>query len=397
MPIRLGGGTEQPGGPRPFSSDWLSEPAAGDQPFAYVPRRLSPRLPSWVPTERRLATIFVVLLTLVVAFGSATPSENGPRFTATDDAALALTTDMTATMAVPTATDTPIVRPTAPPTEPAPTEVADVDIAPPTRVLSTTTDPRAVLPNARIISYYGHPADANMGIVGEMSKEDLLKALNEQIDAYKAADPSVPVIGAIELISSVAQDWPADNDTYLLHTDAATIQEYLDFCIANDLLLILDIQIGHSNLKDEMDKIEPWFKYPNVHVAIDPEFSMEEGVIPGDAIGGVDAAEITYAQNRLADYSKANNIGPKILIVHQFYEGMIRNDSELAPVDGVQLLIEFDGFGEPANKIAGYTQFIADRPIEYGGIKLFYGQDSPVLTPAEVIALEPSPHLVIYQ
>jgi hypothetical protein len=298
----------------------------------------------------------------------------------------------------PTPTEEPTPRPTAPPEGPTPTQLAGIAVTPVvTQPAAAATDPDAILPRYRILSYYGHPFNENMGILGEHSKEELLRLLQEEQAAYEAADPSRPVMPAFELIASVAQNWPADDDTYLLHTDVETIQEYVDFTAENGILLILDIQIGHSTVRAEIDKIEQWLLYPHVQLAIDPEFAMDEGVVPGTSIGGIDAADITYAQERLAKLALDNDLPPKVLIVHQFYEGMIRNSETLAPIEGVQLLIEFDGFGDPANKTVGYNMFIRDRPIEFGGIKLFYRQDDPLMTPADVVALTPSPDLIIYQ
>jgi hypothetical protein len=317
----------------------------------------------------------------------------------TREAAFALTpSPTTVVQIVPEESPSPTPWPMPPAGEPSPTQMAGLSITPAvTAPPPTATDPRAILPRYRIVSYYGHPHSENMGIVGEMSKEELLARLLEVAASFEAADPSRPVMPAFEVISSVAQNWPAEDNTYLLHTDDATMQEYVDFTAENGILLILDLQIGHSTVRAEIDRIEKWLLYPHVHLAIDPEFAMPEGAIPGSTIGGVDASDITYAQERLAKLALDNDLPPKVLIVHQFYEGMIRNSETLAPVEGVQLVIEFDGFGAPANKIVGYLQFIHDRPIEFGGIKLFYKQDDPVMTPAELLDLTPPPDLIIIQ
>ena len=336
---------------------------------------------------------------LLVAVSGWPAAPNMVRVDATREAAQALTpAPTTAVQIVPDATATETPWPTSPSGQPTPTQMAGLAITPVVTAPQTaTSDPRAILPKYRILSYYGHPHSENMGIVGEMPAEELLVELRELQAAYEAADPSRPVMPAIEIIASVAQNWPADDDTYLMHTDAETIQAYVDFTAENGILLILDLQIGRSTVRDEIDRIEQWLLYPNVHLALDPEFAMEEGVVPGSTIGGIDASEITYAQERLAKLALDNDLPPKVLIVHQFYEEMIQNAETLQPIAGVQLVIEFDGFGDPANKIAGYNQFIRDRPIEFGGIKLFYQQDEPLLTPAEVLALIPSPDLIIYQ
>jgi hypothetical protein len=357
-------------------------------------------LPGWIPSASILITLLILVVSLGVAVtgGPSSPGVNNDL--AAPDVAGALQTPTAAPVQPsPTPTEEPTARPTAPPEGPTPTQLPGIAVTPMVTqaAAATTSDPDALLPHYRLLSFYGHPYNESMGILGEHSKEDLLQLLLEEKAAYEAADPSRPVMPAFELIASVAQNWPADDDTYLLHTDAETIEEYVDFTAENGIVLILDIQIGHSTVRAEIDKIEQWLLYPHVQLAIDPEFAMDEGEIPGTSIGGVDASEITYAQERLAKLALDNDLPPKVLIVHQFYEGMIRNSETLAPVDGVQLVIEFDGFGDPANKTAGYTQFIHDRPIEFGGIKLFYQQDDPLMPPGDIVALDPPPDLVIFQ
>ena len=76
---------------------------------------------------------------------------------------------------------------------------------------------------------------------------------------------------------------------------------------------------------------------------------------------------------------------------------MITEKDTLAPVPGVQLVVEFDGWGTPDLKRSGYAVTIANMPIEYNGIKLFYKQDQPLMTPQDVLDLSPVPDLIIYQ
>ncbi|MGH2531304.1 MAG: hypothetical protein ACRDJW_03255 [Thermomicrobiales bacterium] len=370
-------------GPAPFSTEWILSPPEPE------PHRRLPVLPSWFPSDSGFACVLVVLLTLAVAVG-------GGGF------GLAAGGDEPSVPEV-ALEETALAAPTTPPTaeslvaaEPTTTFTAALNLEPSTRGPVGGVD-GAILPHYRILSFYGHPNDPNMGIVGEYGKEELLRLLREEQAAYEAAESSRPVMPAIEVIATVAQNWPTDEGQYLLTTGAHIIDDYARFCEENGLILILDVQIAHSNVEEEIERVRPWLELPFVHLAIDPEFAMAEGEIPGQAIGGMDAADITYAQEELAEIAAEHGLPPKVLIVHQFEEGMIRNAEQLAPVPGVQLVIEFDGYGEPANKIAGYNLFISDRPIEFGGIKLFYRQDAPLLMPPEIVALRPSPDLVIYQ
>ena len=190
---------------------------------------------------------------------------------------------------------------------------------------------------------------------------------------------------------------PAATAPTILDTDLKTLTAYADYAAANNLLLFLDLQIGRGTVVDEIEKVRPLLLLPHVHLALDPEFAVDEGETPGDYIGSLTAESITYAQRTLADISAANGLPPKILIVHQFREDMIGNKEQLAPVPGVQLVIDADGFGAPALKTDVYNILVRDEPVEFAGVKLFYKQDKPLMTPAEILALNPSPDLIIYQ
>ena len=381
-------------GPSPFSRDYV-------EPAPALPSR--PILPSWIPSGNVLVVLLLVFVSLITAVAGGGALSPGLSSGETDPSVAAITDTTIASSPTPeptlTPTEEPTPRPTAAPAGPTPTPMPGIAV---TSVAtqpaqSADADPRALLPKYRILSYYGHPNSDTMGILGEYSKEDLLSKLQEEQAAYEAADPSRPVMLAFELIATVAQPYPAEDDTYLTTTGDDLIQEYLDFATENNMILILDVQIGLSTVKAEIDKVEKWLLYPNVHLALDPEFAMAEGEIPGTTIGGIDASDVTYAQERLAQLAADNDLPPKMLIVHQFHEEMIRNSESLAPVDGVQLVIDFDGFGDPSNKVAGYNLFLQDRPIQFAGIKLFYKQDDPLMSPQDVVALSPPPDFVVYQ
>jgi hypothetical protein len=263
---------------------------------------------------------------------------------------------------------------------------------------AVSVEPGALLPKYRIVAYYGHPNSTQMGILGEYDKDELLSQLMDEVAAYEAADPSRPVMPAFELIASVAQNWPATDNLYLSYTDDATIQEYVDFTKAHGILLILDVQIGHSTIAAEVERLKKWLVEPNVHLGIDPEFAVGPDQVPNEVIGGVDASKIAGAQEMLAEIVKDHDLPPKVLIVHRFTEDMIMNADQLGTVDGVQTVIDFDGFGDPANKLQGYDLFLVDQAYaQYAGIKLFYNSDSPLMSPKEVVALDRPPDLVIYQ
>jgi hypothetical protein len=256
--------------------------------------------------------------------------------------------------------------------------------------------PNVILPHARLLSYYGFPNVPQMGILGEYSPEELYPILLDQTLAYEEVSET-PVLMAYEVIASVAQREPQEDGSYLARIPDDVVQEYVDFCEKRKLHLLLDMQYGRLTTEDELNAIAHWLEYPFVHPALDPEFSVEEGEVPGEVLGAIDASDVTFAQEWLADFTATRGLPPKILIVHQFNWYSISNKENVAPVDGVQFCLEIDGFGSPPMKLETYS-VLTENPIEYHGFKLWYsGEDDPLMTPQEVIDLDPSPDVIIYQ
>jgi hypothetical protein len=306
-------------------------------------------------------------------------------------------------------TEAPVATSTAVATEPvqqtvateAPTETAALPTE--TAIASPTTQPGLavtgdeMLPEYRILSFYGFPGEANMGVLGEYDMQTLLEKLQAQAAEYEAVDDR-PYKLAFEVIASVAQQHPGEDGDYLAYISEEMLQEYIDFTAANDLLLILDVQFGRRTVQQEVAAMEPYLKYPHVQLALDPEFAVGEGQAPGEVIGSIDASDIAYAQNELARISAENGIPPKLLIVHQFTESSITNREQIQQIPGVQFVLEVDGFGTPEEKQATYALLTGGDLFDFHGFKLWYNQqDDPIMSPEDVLALDPQPDLIIYQ
>lgn len=254
-----------------------------------------------------------------------------------------------------------------------------------------------LLPNYRILSYYGFPGNELMGILGEHERETLLAILQDQLVEYEAADSSRPWKLAFEVIASVAQAGPGEDGLYIAYTSNEVIQDYVDFTAANDLLLILDVQFGRKTISEEIEAVREWLSYPHVHLAIDPEFSVREGEVPGTDLGQIDAADVRVAQDTLAEISRSEDIPSKLLVVHQFNLYSITNRGQIEQIPDVQYVLEIDGWGPPEDKRATYEVVGGDVPHEFYGFKLWYRQDEPLMSAVEVMSLAPSPDIVIYQ
>jgi len=272
----------------------------------------------------------------------------------------------------------------------------DVESTPSPAVEPSLTG-ETILPKYRILSYYGFPGNEFMGILGKYSKSDLRQKLVQQAKAYEAADPDRPVKLAFEIMASVAQRDPQDDGTYLTYTDPSLIKEYADYTAAHDMLLILDVQFGRTTVQQEIAKVRDWLKLPHVVLALDAEFAVKEGEVPGVDLGSLDAKDVRYAQRQMVEISQKAGIPPKILILHQFNIYSVTNKEKIKPMAGVLFVLEVDGFGTPDDKRLTYSVMTKD-PIQYYGFKLWYsGEDDPLMSPDDVLALNPIPDIVIYQ
>jgi hypothetical protein len=250
----------------------------------------------------------------------------------------------------------------------------------------------------RLVSYYGHPLSGAMGVLGQLEPEAMVERLKEQAEAYTRIDPERPAIPTIELIASVAQPTPGPDALYLNRTPPAIIERYAGLAEENGFLLLLDVQIGYSTIADEIEVLMPFLERDYVHLAIDPEYDMAPGEIPGQQFGSSSGEELMGAARTLSDLVEREDLPPKVLVIHQFRYDMITNKRVIEPVPNVETVIHADGFGTPRQKIKKYNLLVRDQPVQYGGFKLFYYQDTNLLSPEEVLdALEPNPAVVSYQ
>jgi len=148
--------------------------------------------------------------------------------------------------------------------------------------------------------------------------------------------------------------------------------------------------------------LEKYIEMPQVHIGIDPEFSMKDGTLPGRKIGTFDAADINYVSDYLANVVRKYNLPPKIFIVHRFTRKMVTNYKNIKLHKEVQFVMNMDGWGEPDLKTGTYRNFIYPEPVQFTGFKLFYKNDikkAPhhMLTPQEVLKYKPYPIYIQYQ
>jgi len=287
--------------------------------------------------------------------------------------------------------------PAAPPTE------TDPDATPPLWPTDAVyPNVGAILPFNRIVAYYGNFYSTGMGILGQYQPEEVVRRLQETVKSWEEADPNTPVIPGIDYIAVTAQYGPGEDGMYRARMPFSQIDKAVDMAKEVDGIVILEVQAGLSDVLTEVKQLEPYLVLPQVNLAIDPEFAMNGRGLPGRVVGTVDAEQINDVAEYLAELVRDHDLSPKILIVHRYTQAMVTNADKIEPLPEVQIVMDMDGWGPPAQKFDTYNAYIYPEPVQFTGFKLFYKNDvlrpgSWLLTPAEVLELVPQPIFIQYQ
>jgi hypothetical protein len=269
-------------------------------------------------------------------------------------------------------------------------------------VRSAYPESGAILPFKRIVAYYGNLYSKRMGVLGEYPEKEMLGKLTEEVKKWQAADTTMEVQPALHYIAVTAQGYPGKDNKYRLRMPFKQIDSVLKMAAKINAIVFLDVQVALSNVQTEIPLLEPYLKMPNVHLGIDPEFSMKTGKKPGTVIGTMDASDVNFVSEYLAKLVKTNDLPPKILVVHRFTQAMLTNYKNIKLRPEVQMVMDMDGWGAQSRKYTTYREFISKQPVEFTGFKLFYKNDfrekgSRILTPQEVLKLKPQPVYIQYQ
>jgi hypothetical protein len=274
---------------------------------------------------------------------------------------------------------------------PKPTEIADG--------LGTT-----ILPTYRVVAAFGAPnGGPRLGILGVGTPTEAADHLMDEIvPSYTGGKPVLP---ALELIATIAHRTPQESGTYSTRYSAEQIEGYLTAARANKGILVLDIQPGSSPWMDEVRAFSGWLKNPDVSLALDPEWSMKPGQIPGTVIGEITASEINEVSAYLQRIVKQEKLPQKLLIVHQFKDYQLIDQSQIVDREGVKVVLNVDGFGTIEQKQAAYAALTRpSRGKQFPmGFKLFYEEDNDpklgarIMSPYDVMALNPQPDIIVYE
>ena len=253
---------------------------------------------------------------------------------------------------------------------------------------------REIFPRYRVVGFYGAPQAEELGVLGIGTPTRAARRLREQAAAYRRGGR--PVMPALELISTIVNSTPGADGKYRTRQERRMIRRYLEAARRARALLVLDIQPGRADFMDEVRALRPYLEQPDVGIALDPEWSMRPGQVPGQTIGSTSADKVNEVSAYMARIVKRRNLPQKLLLVHQFTDDMISDKQRLRRRPGIALTLNVDGFGDRANKISKYRGFTDSRRFHYG-FKLFYKEDTNLMRPRDVLRLRPKPDLVMYE
>lgn len=256
--------------------------------------------------------------------------------------------------------------------------------------------PTPYLSQYRLVTYYGSPLGPELGILGSLPRHVLAERLRATAAQYQALSPHRRALPAFHIITTVADAIPGNSGRYSHQLSLEIIADWVAAARGADMAVILDIQPGYASIEEEFRRIQYFLYSPHVHLALDSEFTMEGGQIPGRTVGQIYAGEINRIQAHLNEMAREMGTN-KVLVVHQFEGHMVPDKAAIEEYPYVELVFDADGFGPPEAKKRDYAQYASEPAFEYGGFKLFLEWDYPLMSPSQVMALDPPPMVIVYQ
>ncbi|WP_245805166.1 hypothetical protein [Amycolatopsis australiensis] len=249
-----------------------------------------------------------------------------------------------------------------------------------------------------LVGFCGAPGSKALGrMTGDLAAAS--RELRQQIRSFPAGRPITPVV---ELIATTVHRSPGEDGMYRSRCGEETVRDYLDAARALNGLLLLNIQPGRADFLPEVQAYERWLTEPDVGVALDPEWAVEPGVIPGRKFGRTTGDELDGVARYLGGLAEAHRLPAKVMVYHQVASSVVRDEQLLHAHPGVSPVKVVDGIGSATAKKATWKTLMTTKPAHVrAGFKLFFDEDTrrdaALMTPAEVMALSPVPAYVVYE
>ncbi len=258
----------------------------------------------------------------------------------------------------------------------------------------------APFPAHCMVALYGHPEGPALGMLGEQSPAKSVERVKKLVAEYQALLPDEHVMGAFEIIATVASASAGDDGDYSRETPIDALLPLIDAAEENDIYVVLDLQPGRTDFLTQAKLYEELLKRPHVGLALDPEWRLKPNQRHLRQIGQVGVDEVNEVGTWLADLVAAHDLPPKVLTLHQFQTRMIVDRQRLdVSRPEIQYLVHVDGQGAQGAKQGTWSVIKKDLPERvWVGWKNFEDEDIPMLTVAQTVAqVHPTPRFISYQ
>ena len=260
------------------------------------------------------------------------------------------------------------------------------------------TGDEKVLDGRRMVALYGAPGTPSLGALGEQPPGKAVKRVKRLASKYADLTKD-DVVPAFELIATVASTSAGHDRDFSSELPLSTLRPWVERAAKEGVYVVLDLQPGRSDFVSQAKKYAPLLKYPNVGLALDPEWRLGPKQKHLEQIGSVHGSEVNDTIDWLADLTRRNDLPQKLLVLHQFRTSMIANRKVVqTDRDEVSVLIHADGQGtQPAKRGTWKTLHKgAPKGVRWGW-KNFIDEDHPTLTPKQTYQVTPRPDFVSYQ
>ncbi|WP_040160715.1 hypothetical protein [Nigerium massiliense] len=258
---------------------------------------------------------------------------------------------------------------------------------------------REVFPRYRLFGYSGYPGAKALGRLGIGDINERMVEMEERGQAYRKGRELLPTM---ELIATIVHGKPGADGMYRTRVDDQVIQSWLDTARQHKAILLLNIQPGRANFIDELKYFEKWLKEPDVGVALDPEWAVDANQKPGAVFGNTTGQELNECAEYVSKIVTDNDLPQKVFLYHQLHVGIVRSETDLKEHPGIALVKSIDGIGSYKMKKETYDVIVKRTPeYVHKGFKLFYEEDTrgswKLMTPDEVMGLQPEPEYVLFE
>lgn len=257
---------------------------------------------------------------------------------------------------------------------------------------------QTLFPGRRLVALYGTPTFPVLGVLGEQDLPASVERVRGMAAAYQALTTDT-VVPAFEIIVTIASAGAGDDGNYSNELPVETFVPWVEAARDAGVYVVLDLQPGRTDFVTQARRYEPLLLYPNVGLALDPEWRLAPDQVHLRQIGSVHASEVNAVSAYLADLTRAHALPQKLFVLHQFSHRMIA-DRHLVDTSRPELatMIHVDGQGSQGAKAGTWASLQQGAPPGIAwGWKNFVDEDVPMLTPPETYAVQPVPQLVTYQ